>query len=106
MDKKIGEVLTANDALRRVGCAELCDPRFDSVDVDWRGMPSAFSCGRTKVVDGRSVRVSQSLCSGNILFRWACVGNSNGHPFHLNSGFAVCVDKRDGDTFLVAVIMC
>jgi hypothetical protein len=108
---KINEIITANEALRRVGCAELCHENYSRVFINWTGQPIAFGCGHTRVESGYPIRVSQHLCSGHVLYSWQCVSSPEATGrFLLNSGFCVSIDNTGhpsggrGDTFLAAHI--
>lgn len=96
------ELVTAVEALRRVGLAELADGQsWRENQVRWTGYPQPFSCGHVGVYgfgpvdhpdrqsDGditkgkyigagrryqQTVRVSQFTCSGPVLFCWTPAG--------------------------------
>lgn len=103
------EIITANEALRRVGCASLARDWYDNILVDWTGIPTAFACGHTRFVhrgEGSTEiqRVNQAHCSGGILYNWTQVGGTDEYRFHLGAGFCVSVDKSGPDMFLRACV--
>lgn len=104
--KAINEVITAQEALRRVGLDSLATDLFADGHVDWTGIPVAFSCGHTRKGEHGTERVSQAYCGGgNILYGWTLVGGvSTDRPFHLNHSLVVVVSTRNGDTTLRACI--
>jgi hypothetical protein len=90
--KTPAEIITVAEALTRIGLASLIDEanpyRFQQTFVGWDGYPTPFACGHTgvygfgpiydesKTNDHKGsarayqerVRVSQHLCSGDVLF--------------------------------------
>lgn len=115
-----GEIITAAEALKRVGLEDLADNGYHPL-VEWTGYPKPFS-GHTAVYGfgpldhpekqedaegkryGRGrryqqlARVSQYICSGHVLFSWCAIGvskNARGDEYHyrLNSSMVVSIDE-------------
>lgn len=111
-----GEVITAAEALARVGLADLAGDHEHRTLVDWTGTPQPFACGHTDTYGygpldrpdendrqgkGRRyqglARVSQHVCSGPVLWSWACVGTGTGGHYRLRLGFGVVITHIDDD---------
>ena len=60
------EIITAREALSRVGLAGLDLAGRDDVLVAWTGYPTPMATGH--YADG--LRVSRHSCGGNVLFTW------------------------------------
>lgn len=60
------EIITAREAVTRVGLAGLDLAGRDDVLVVWTGYPTPMATGH--YADGR--RVSRHSCGGNVLFTW------------------------------------
>lgn len=114
MDNITGELISGNLALSRIGCAELCEDRFDHILVEWRGFPVAFACGDT-IKHGEHKerrRVSRHSCGGKVLFSFPRVGLSypNGDRtkepsrYYLQSDLCVSVETSTCDTYLRAAV--
>lgn len=116
MSKLTVEIITLKEALIRIGLEDLLSEEDSSewgranYKVGWTGYPKPFSCGHTAVYgfgpldkpntderhgDGRRyqsrVRISQSLCSGHVLFSWALYSTTG--SYQLNSSVVISIDE-------------
>lgn len=109
------EIITGNEALRRIGCSELCDPMHEDRLVAWLGHPAAFACGDTKPAgrndDGSYTyarRFNRSFCAGSVLFSFQCVSTTSSRRFYLAHSLVVSIDtEKHGharDLFLHAAV--
>jgi hypothetical protein len=119
-----GEVITAREALARVGLEDLATEWEADRLVEWTGYPKPFACGHTAeygygpAQDGVEPardgshrmykglhRVSQHFASGPVLFCWSRIGKSSngGGHYHLCGGLVVSVVELEGSTASTAL---
>ena len=121
------EVITLREALTRVHLEGLMPSKFlaDNTLVAWTGYPVPFSCGHDSVRgfgpfrehgegenngygSGRmyqeKVRVSNSYCSGAVLFSWCCVDKSL--LFYLEKRITISIDHPPDATIDTVLKLC
>jgi hypothetical protein len=101
-----GEIITAREALDRVGLDISLGCGDTNYLVEWRGYPKPFACGHTAKGEGdTTVRVNQAYASGPMLYSWQRIGkgenNGGAYFYHLASSLVVSIQEKDGRTILV-----